>query len=660
LRRARVDGPVARLRLSHLLASASLNPPGMPPSAILLVRTMADPLPGRITKAFAPAALAGAEWERAAQNSLGEFHRSAARPMWGPVPSNAAAVLFADYGELLACLARDLASGTALGWWWQSILRRIPVRLPGSWSAVWAEEPLYIPAALEYLDARRQAVQVLERIAPVQAWNLLTILLRVFELPGLMIPRVPTGATEPEPVVSWTTSMEPRVEYAAEIVRAAAQPAGAAAIAPFPWEPYVPRASTPEELGYERQALLGIGLLLRRVPHVAFTPAFALRFRAWVRAAESGGRALEADSSPPHVPSGNPPSGDLNGEKAPWEALPARLPGSLIPADGQLPAPGEFDQTGGRRRDSAPADTTVEATDRVQPNRVFAHAETTNLPPNQAQVRDATPAEATGRATDRITPNQAQVEDATAETVQSTLARDPEAGELTRAGGILYLIHFLRQAQLLRHFDTGLGGWALLELLARCLLDQAPNLADDPIWASLARLDGRDARTPPGSGFRPRRTYEAPASWVEGVVGPSRFARFRSRGMEIWTGEGFLVLDSQDGGRPSGAPERLPSARRRELRPLARVRPVSLSVSPELRRFLHFVLPYARWRLDGALQGARLSDALLRAGKLYVTATHVDLVMPLREISVPVRMAGLDANPGWIPELGRIVNFHFT
>jgi hypothetical protein len=43
-----------------------------------------------------------------------------------------------------------------------------------------------------------------------------------------------------------------------------------------------------------------------------------------------------------------------------------------------------------------------------------------------------------------------------------------------------------------------------------------------------------------------------------------------------------------------------------------------------------------------------------------VTATHVDLVMPMNEISVPVRLAGLDANPGWVPELGRVVTFHFV
>jgi hypothetical protein len=245
------------------------------------------------------------------------------------------------------------------------------------------------------------------------------------------------------------------------------------------------------------------------------------------------------------------------------------------------------------------------------------------------------------------------------EDAPSALVREWQAGEPTRAGGILYLIHFLRQAELVRHFDTGLGGWALLELLATCLLDDTPNLAGDSIWAALAHLDGRDAGGPPGSGFEPRRTYTAPASWLENAAGQSRFARFRSRGMEIWTGEGFLVLDSEEGERPSGALERLTRSRRRQLRRPARVRPVSLDVSPELRRFLHFVLPYARWRLGRALPGARLDHALLRAGRLYVTATHVDLVMPLKEISVPVRLAGLDANPGWVPELGRIVTFHF-
>jgi hypothetical protein len=250
--------------------------------------------------------------------------------------------------------------------------------------------------------------------------------------------------------------------------------------------------------------------------------------------------------------------------------------------------------------------------------------------------------------------------DALVETVPSTPAREWEGGEPTWAGGILYLIHFLRQAELLRQFDTGLGGWALLELLGRCLLDDTPNLADDAIWAALAHLDSRDPRTPPGLAFKPQHTYAAPLSWLANAAEQPRLVRFRSRGLEIWSAEGFLVLDSEDGVPPSGALRPLTSSRRRKLRRPARVRPIGLSLSPELRRFLHFVLPYARWRLDRALRGARLEEALLRTGRLYLTATHVDLVMPMKEISVPVRLAGLDANPGWMRELGRVVTFHFV
>jgi hypothetical protein len=33
--------------------------------------------------------------------------------------------------------------------------------------------------------------------------------------------------------------------------------------------------------------------------------------------------------------------------------------------------------------------------------------------------------------------------------------------------------------------------------------------------------------------------------------------------------------------------------------------------------------------------------------------------MPLSAISLPVRKAGLDSNPGWLAAFGRIVTFHF-
>jgi hypothetical protein len=44
---------------------------------------------------------------------------------------------------------------------------------------------------------------------------------------------------------------------------------------------------------------------------------------------------------------------------------------------------------------------------------------------------------------------------------------------------------------------------------------------------------------------------------------------------------------------------------------------------------------------------------------VLVTGTHVDAVLRLQDIDLAVRVAGLDRDPGWAPQLGRIVLFHF-
>jgi hypothetical protein len=77
--------------------------------------------------------------------------------------------------------------------------------------------------------------------------------------------------------------------------------------------------------------------------------------------------------------------------------------------------------------------------------------------------------------------------------------------------------------------------------------------------------------------------------------------------------------------------------------------------------WLRRVLPFVRHRLLHAL-GIPLGAAdtlaevlLVRWGKLAVGRTHVDMTMALNDISIAVRRAGLDLDPGWVPDLGRIV-----
>ena len=79
---------------------------------------------------------------------------------------------------------------------------------------------------------------------------------------------------------------------------------------------------------------------------------------------------------------------------------------------------------------------------------------------------------------------------------------------------------------------------------------------------------------------------------------------------------------------------------------------------PALRRRLLLAL-----RPDGATEppdGDPVERLLAVPARLCFTPTHVDLVAGLDAIWLPARGAGLDRDPGWRPELGRVVRFHFT
>jgi hypothetical protein len=64
-----------------------------------------------------------------------------------------------------------------------------------------------------------------------------------------------------------------------------------------------------------------------------------------------------------------------------------------------------------------------------------------------------------------------------------------------------------------------------------------------------------------------------------------------------------------------------------------------------------------RWLRTGARIGP--ASLVVREGLACVTRTHIDVAFPLDAVDLRVRRCGLDANPGWVAWLGRIINFHF-
>ncbi|RQP21485.1 hypothetical protein [Piscinibacter terrae] len=54
-----------------------------------------------------------------------------------------------------------------------------------------------------------------------------------------------------------------------------------------------------------------------------------------------------------------------------------------------------------------------------------------------------------------------------------------------------------------------------------------------------------------------------------------------------------------------------------------------------------------------------LADLVRRPAWVSATPTHIDVVFAMDDVDMRLRRLGLDADPGWVPWFGRIVNFHF-
>jgi hypothetical protein len=174
----------------------------------------------------------------------------------------------------------------------------------------------------------------------------------------------------------------------------------------------------------------------------------------------------------------------------------------------------------------------------------------------------------------------------------------------TQFGGVFYLINLAIYLGFYGDFSTpaepgiDLPIWDFLALTGNELLGGA--LRDDPVWMLFATLSGRTGGEEPGHNFDP------PVDELGAALdGPSR--------LQAWL---KMVLE-------------------------------------QVR---------ARLRLDLALEQSDDPGVLLlrHPARVQATATHLDVFLSLNELPVPIRIARLDRDPGWVPAAGRHIEFHFV
>jgi hypothetical protein len=698
----RDDSIALRLRVAHVMDCASLEPAGLSPSAILLVRRLADPQP----RAFLPdldAIRPRGAWERAAQSTLEDLHRRAARPALGFVPNSCESVLFADPGEMLACLAYDLLHGNTDGsWWWQLISRTLcPGSLEG-WVAAWLRQPRYVPAALRILSERRATVELVSSLSSAAASSLFSEVVREFGLDLALTPSLLMADANVDQDQAPDSEQSERVSHP----RLPAIEEAISAIAP-PWSSLLPVALVPPTLEVTQSALLGVSLVLQYAPDAARSHRFSRQFRGWYRsdyrrsleqtkAAAVGETGHETDTQS-EMQVQSEATSETYAELPDFKASPI-AENSVASGTGQQEMPSTaavpFSEVSEQRR--------VRLQDRLRglSGDKVEHVVSSQPPPFTQAPFGPAPVEDL-HSKDLVAPRIADQVIATGPHHSSEISSEPVSTPVlreislliepipTELGGVLFLVNLMRALRLPECLATEFGveainGWTLLELLARCLLGpRRQDLNDDPLWTVLAGLSER--HVPVGDGFAGQKRYRLPATWIS-QLGMDESAdigvRLRGSRLQLWHSSGFLLLDSTMDSSP--ARERIEAecrsikevVRLRSLTPWRRVDrraagsccALGIKLEAELRRFLAFLLPYVRYRLALALGLSAApngsfdfaAELLLRRGSLYVTATHVDLVMGMAQATGPIRLSGLDADPGWIPELGRVVKFSFT
>jgi hypothetical protein len=653
-----LDAGQARLRLGSLLQRAELRPPGLPPAAVLCVRQVLDPLPGVLQLETANAR-PPPDWERAFVESLERKLRGAARPAREAVPAAAEAVLFADRAELLACLARDVCDGTAwLRWWWRD-MDVSPAAGRDRVVAAWLETPEHVPAALELLAARREAIPFVSAL-PVHAAT--ALVLHVAAVHGLLeLGRIATGPISPAP-----TDRRPPVD-------------GGAPPPEPPWRKRVPE-STERQLAPHAELLLGVSLVLRREPQRARSPTFAAATRVWLAATA---HAQAERSLVPAAPRKLPNEATPIAESMPPQPTPDRAPAmrdsEFAPEQVRATPPTEPEST--QAPTPEPAATATVAAAPVGPSAVVpataAPQRVTETPPRASSLE--TPA---SPHDERPQPLPAVMSETPRTRVRTKRARrvptptplvlsepPPALLELvveTQLGGVFYLLNLALFLDLYVDFTRprerglALDPWDLLALLAPRLLDEPSR--DDALWPLLAQLASRSPRERPGRRFRPPRAWRTPPKWLAPFDHDETWRWSAARdALRLVHPEGFAVAAVP---RTRASPRAQLERELRRLRPLApKLQRTTLPVEPAqpLARWTNRLAAYADARLRLALGRNDSLDALLlrHRARVFITPTHVDVALRLADLPLEVRFAGLDRTPGWIPAAGRFVTFHF-
>jgi hypothetical protein len=668
VRHSRSDTGAAGLRISGAFAAADLRPASLSPATILVIRKLCDPLPGTL-KFRGPDQRLPDAWRQATCVAIDQLSRRAYRPLLGPVPADAEAVIFLDRAELLACLAVDWCEGNlAARWWWACLFQLADARQ--LLLNEWLKAPEYVPMALTRLIEQGKVEAFLRQLPDDQTDLMLRAMFHTFglaEIQNVLAATLWSAESLPPQALDRPQTATTRGRHLPQRMRA---------IAGWP-------VGGDEDLSGRSVAqnlLCLIGVMLVRRPATIRSTSFAKNLEAWLKASaceveqvEDAEAIAELDQSRSQFTS------DLNDRK-PMPLRPVQ-PLNPEPLSSRTLKAGEGDEKPsfhfadpralGKVNASEPfpdAQATV-----TEPGRLPIHSNDSEFPESEdspASIDAVHPSETAG---DQETQNsdcnhQNSISDDTTFYSEPASIVDVETG----FGGLFYLINLALFLNLYGDFTSpmrpgpGLSIWDYLALVGEQLCGE--QIKADGVWALLARLAERREDTPPGEDFEPPAAWRIPVDWLAPF--PNRefcYEATEDQRLRVLHAEGFPIIDVPLVAGGNANEQLIHEMQNYNDVGKFTLRPVSSGHAQpplaSLNRWLGWLMAYQRARLLRALgldDEGQLANRLLRhPGRISVTSMRLEVFFDLNQLPIEVRLSGLDRNPGWVPAAGRFIEFHF-
>lgn len=663
----KLDAVATRLYFERLFGADSFLSQGLPPKAIVSIKKLRDPSPRTLRLTRSNLAESGA-WRNAVKREIEKLYRSAFRPVRETVPAQAQSVVFADNSELLACLASDWSEGLlAENWWWRSLFPNL--QQAQTIARIWIESAEFAPFALQILAKQGKVVRFAIKLQPNEISALLRQIITVFGLDKLQKILFESFETNEKFAVSPAEKLIEKKKKSPEAFFFASLQIHS------PWSEFVPETRHPG-LSFQQQSLLGIGLMLARVPRIVRSSEFARQVKIFRSEFEisrttkqrkhkilKAKKKLEIKKFPP---------------------LQKKSKSAPVLPESEIEAQKSFEEKTVKIFEDSPK--SVEKT--VEPLDFSGDLKSEVFPPSEKikekskkPVFENSPSEKTSgrsevkketksrRAEKPVIPKIVSpkiVEETNFEFVEET---DFEFIVETRFGGVFYLLNLGLYLNLYRDFtesgeaEIDLNIWDFVALLGLEFLGR--KIKKDSVWKLLEWLAGRENENELGQGFT------APDAWR---ISPEWLKTFQTDRKWLWTNDdkrlivrhpaGFRVLDVP---LLEDAKTQLENELKFYQKDFSELAESDLKdfheQLPPPENWLKNLAEYAQARLLQALnlKTRKQINAILfeRRAKITVTATHLDVTFSLADLPFEVRLSGLDRNPSWIPAVGKFVSFHF-